>query len=676
MISIILTLLFAHQLAAQWAPEPQPWNPAANDTLCKGVVNVTGDSGEIVSNKDPDSSYDNNMYCGWNIILSSSTTVVVNIQTNIELNFDFVTILQNSGEVIKISGNNDTTLKITGSFVVEFKTDSSVTFPFGFKLTWSYDTIQPSVINNVLNYTESGVYSYFWTDYYPDPWSSDEEYPYYSWYLNDGVDSCSNGWMSKWNDTHTLYVVVYQRVKPHEIRLKTAFDCPYPISYWELYATEDWFTWDLLDTAYGQDTTYWVKRPLASDRYYYYFKLVIYNPRGVVELSEIELSGSLEYLPPSTTGSPSSPTWEPSSTTGSPSSPTWEPSSTTGFPPPSGNPPGFAPFPGQGTYTYNALRDVNAGQVIISSSATASCEGYRPEAIADGYYWDCSTFYAWRGISQSRYMYLQIQLDTPLMPTSYAFLYSSYCTLFSANSHSVYASNDGLNWDTLVWWGGSTLSFYELYFDWPVTRGYRYFRFLFHDSYVVDISELELRGYFVPGTIGGGGKEVCSDNVLRDDLISGGTVITASSTYTTYDIWSSPSPDALIDGIADCQMRTRWKSAPSPQSVHQVYITTRNPIVATSFNLTAPSTYCSPSWPGTDYYYYYYSIYGATSGGPSGNWNYLAYDYAWVMSGESHTTSLFSSTAYKYYKIEFYSYQVEVRNIYGRLLFYWVPFIE
>jgi len=376
---------------------------------------------------------------------------------------------------------------------------------------------------------------------------------------------------------------------------------------------------------------------------FYYFRWYI-PVAGIVELAEIEMSASLQNYP-------TTPTWTPQGNYPTVPAPVdWTPQ---------GNYPTVPPsyYSNPTVYSYNALRDTNSGIVTISASHSLTCDGYRPQAVADGNYNDCNPYYSWRGMSPSRYIYLQVQLQVPLIPTSYAFYYQSNCSLFGASSHSVYGSNDGINWNTLVYEGGPSMAFYELYFDYSISSSYTFFRILFKDTYVVDIAELELRGYYDP-IDGTGGQELCSDNVLTNNEVTGGVVITASDTEVTSDIWSQTSPNALIDGRTDCQLNTGWKSGYG--QTHSIFIDTIKPIVVSSLSITAP--YNAHGCSG-DYHSYTLYVYGSTDGF---YWNWISMDnyYYTLYSGNTAIVNFYSVyQAYKHFKIDFYAYQVELSEI-------------
>jgi len=178
---------------------------------------------------------------------------------------------------------------------------------------------------------------------------------------------------------------------------------------------------------------------------------------------------------------------------------------------------------------------------------------------------------------------------------------------------------------------------------------------MFKDSYVVDIGELEIRGYYNP-TSGSGGQEVCSDNVLTHDDV----IVTASDTEVTGDIYYQSSPNALIDGGSDCSLNSKWKSGSVGQT-HSVFLNLPKPVLGSSLSLTAP-------WKEgcySDNFYYSIGVYGSnTNDGYS--WSYINLDsiYVSVYSGNTATVNFnYNYYPYKYYKIDFYGYQVELAEI-------------
>jgi hypothetical protein len=180
---------------------------------------------------------------------------------------------------------------------------------------------------------------------------------------------------------------------------------------------------------------------------------------------------------------------------------------------------------------------------------------------------------------------------------------------------------------------------------------------LFKDTYVVDIGELELRGYYDP-IDGSGGQEICSDNVLTNNEVTGGVIITASDTEVSGDLWSQSSPNAVIDGRVDCQMNSRWKSGAG--QTHSIYIDTFKPIVVSSLTLTAPYT---SYWCYGNYFYYSFSVYGSYDGY---SWYWISTDnsYLSLYSGNPGTVNFYSVyQPYKHFKIDFYGYQIELGEI-------------
>jgi hypothetical protein len=182
---------------------------------------------------------------------------------------------------------------------------------------------------------------------------------------------------------------------------------------------------------------------------------------------------------------------------------------------------------------------------------------------------------------------------------------------------------------------------------------------------VVDLYELEIRGYYAPDQGSGGQQQICSENVLMDKEASGGVIITASDTEVTSDILSQSSPNALIDGNVDCQMRTRWRSSASG-TMHSIFIQTMNSIHVSQLVLTAP--YSLNSCSGGDYNYYFY-VYGSNN--PDTEWwSYINFGYSTVSSGQNYYLDLSVSQPYKHYKIEFYQNQVDIAEIALRGCYY------
>jgi hypothetical protein len=183
---------------------------------------------------------------------------------------------------------------------------------------------------------------------------------------------------------------------------------------------------------------------------------------------------------------------------------------------------------------------------------------------------------------------------------------------------------------------------------------------LFKDTYVVELGELEIRGYYDPKDGSGGLQELCSDNVLTNLEVSGGVIITASDTEATGDLWSSSSPNGLIDGQNDCQMKTKWKSGAG--QYHSIFIDLMKPIIAKSLSLTAPV--CS----GGSYTFYFY-VYGTYDDPSTTSWPYWysinsdTYGSLSFYAGQTISVNLQGYAPYKHYKIEFYGYQVELGEL-------------
>jgi hypothetical protein len=183
----------------------------------------------------------------------------------------------------------------------------------------------------------------------------------------------------------------------------------------------------------------------------------------------------------------------------------------------------------------------------------------------------------------------------------------------------------------------------------------------------VDIYELEISGYYdISGGHGGGAEDICTENVLTHKEVSGGSIITASDTYTTHEVWNSPSPNALIDGSSDCSLRTRWRSGATIQS-HYIQTQTIHPIWLTGITITAPQPTSCSSWESS-YVYYSFYIQGSTDGS---NWYYLTYGYLYAYPGVPTGMDYYAYSPYKYFRIYFDSQsQVEVGELAIRGCYY------
>eukprot|EP01124_Arcella_intermedia_P025818 TRINITY_DN4704_c0_g1_i1.p1 TRINITY_DN4704_c0_g1~~TRINITY_DN4704_c0_g1_i1.p1 ORF type:complete len:201 (-),score=41.82 TRINITY_DN4704_c0_g1_i1:23-625(-) len=193
-------------------------------------------------------------------------------------------------------------------------------------------------------------------------------------------------------------------------------------------------------------------------------------------------------------------------------------------------------------YTFNALSDPNIGKVI-SASSTLWCEGYSPQAVAieDS---TCRPTNAWRGVSLTKTHFIQIQLFSPLRPISYQFNYTPGCPIFFAESHSLFASNDGLNGYSLVESGTSTQ--YALATNLNVAQSYTYFKFYFQDTQVVDIYGIVLSGYYSNASFTNTSfRRECFDNLLRMPSVTGKVIIYATDTLTTTDLINGPSVNTI-----------------------------------------------------------------------------------------------------------------------------------